>query len=383
MSRNFEQEYREMMNKQTPDLWDRIEAGVKASDRSNSVITGIDDLRKETEIKKEKKRFPNYYQVMAVAGVAACFAVLAVGAPAVKQSMHMEKEAEQGLTEAGLELPGDSSSAAVTSSAKSSSEKESSSAAAAQNDESSSVQAEASSSQVQTANEESSSKKSKKPEKEAAKDDSSATASQLNHDDEASSQPVQETADSTSVEASSDETASTSAAESTTKKKKKKTSSSDGHDVAVTSDADAQSGKPESDLETVAAKDDAASIAQADAKAQAEAEAKAQAEAEAKAQAEAEAEAQKAEEEKKEPVTYTGIVAKVSSMKESDGAIIYTFKIISDENGNFSKNKKIKVMSSESLEKGSSYVIAFSDDGTKKGSSTLYKLIAVSDFETE
>ena len=382
MSRNFEQEYREMMNKQTPDLWDRIEAGVKASDRSNSVITGIDDLRKETEIKKEKKRFPNYYQVMAVAGVAACFAVLAVGAPAVKQSMHMEKEAEQGLTEAGLELPGDSSSAAVTSSAKSSSEKESSSAAA-QNDESSSVQAEASSSQVQTANEESSSKKSKKPEKEAAKDDSSATASQLNHDDEASSQPVQETADSTSVEASSDETASTSAAESTTKKKKKKTSSSDGRDVAVTSDADAQSGKPESDLETVAAKDDAASIAQADAKAQAEAEAKAQAEAEAKAQAEAEAEAQKAEEEKKEPVTYTGIVAKVSSMKESDGAIIYTFKIISDENGNFSKNKKIKVMSSESLEKGSSYVIAFSDDGTKKGSSTLYKLIAVSDFETE
>ena len=378
MSRNFEQEYREMMNKQTPDLWDRIEAGVKASDRSNSVITGIDDLRKETEIKKEKKRFPNYYQVMAVAGVAACFAVLAVGAPAVKQSMHMEKEAEQGLTEAGLELPGDSSSAAVTSSAKSSSEKESSSAAA-QNDESSSVQAEASSSQVRTANEESSSKKSKKPEKEAAKDDSSATASQLNHDDEASSQPVQETADSTSVEASSDETASTSAAESTTKKKKKKTSSSDGHDVAVTSDADAQSGKPESDLETVAAKDDAASIAQADAKAQAEAEAKAQAEAEAKAQAEA----QKAEEEKKEPVTYTGIVAKVSSMKESDGAIIYTFKIISDENGNFSKNKKIKVMSSESLEKGSSYVIAFSDDGTKKGSSTLYKLIAVSDFETE
>ena len=382
MSRNFEQEYREMMNKQTPDLWDRIEAGVKASDRSNSVITGIDDLRKETEIKKEKKRFPNYYQVMAVAGVAACFAVLAVGAPAVKQSMHMEKEAEQGLTEAGLELPGDSSSAAVTSSAKSSSEKESSSAAV-QNDESSSVQAEASSSQARTANEESSSKKSKKPEKEAAKDDSSATASQLNHDDESSSQQVQETTDSTSVEASSDETASTSAAESTTKKKKKKTSSSDGHDVAVTSDADAQSGKPESDLETVAAKDDAASIAQADAKAQAEAEAKAQAEAEAKAQAEAEAEAQKAEEEKKEPVMYTGIVAKVSSMKESDGAIIYTFKIISDENGNFSKNKKIKVMSSESLEKGSSYVIAFSDDGTKKGSSTLYKLIAVSDFETE
>ena len=153
--------------------------------------------------------------------------------------------------------------------------------------------------------------------------------------------------------------------------------------MAVTSDADAQSGKPESDLETVAAKDDAASIAQADAKAQAEAEAKAQAEAEAKAQAEAEADAQKAEEEKKEPVTYTGIVAKVSSMKESDGAIIYTFKVISDENGNFSKNKKIKVMSSESLEKGSSYVIAFLDDGTKKGSSTLYKLIAVSDFETE
>ena len=88
MNRSFEQEYREMMNKQTPDLWDRIEAGVKASDRSNSVITGIDDLRKETEIKKEKKRFPNYYQVMAVAGVAACFAVLAVGAPAVKQSMN-------------------------------------------------------------------------------------------------------------------------------------------------------------------------------------------------------------------------------------------------------------------------------------------------------
>ena len=55
MNRSFEQEYREMMNKQTPDLWDRIEAGVKASDRSNSVITGIDDLRKETEIIKEKK----------------------------------------------------------------------------------------------------------------------------------------------------------------------------------------------------------------------------------------------------------------------------------------------------------------------------------------
>ena len=105
MSRNFEQEYRDMMNKQTPDLWDRIEAGVKASDRSNSVITGIDDLRKETEIKKEKKRIPNYYQIMAVAGVAACFAVLAVGAPAVKQSMHMEKEAAEGLTEAGMELP--------------------------------------------------------------------------------------------------------------------------------------------------------------------------------------------------------------------------------------------------------------------------------------
>ena len=381
MSRNFEQEYREMMNKQTPDLWDRIEAGVKASDRSNSVITGIDDLRKETEIKKEKKRIPNYYQLMAVAGVAACFAVLAVGAPAVKQSMHMEKEAAEGLTEAGMELPEDSSPETEISDTTSSSVKESSSAVAVQEAESSSAQAVDSSSQAQTANDESSSKKSKKPEKADAKDDSSATGSQLNHDEQTSSQPVQEPEGSTSVAQASNEQTSTSAAESTTKKKKKKTTSSSEHDVAVTSDADAQAAKPESDADAIAAKERAATIAEADAKEKEEAEAKAQAEAEAKAQAEAEA--KKAEKEKKEPVMYTGIVAKVSSMKESDGVIIYTFKVISDENGNFSKNKKIKVMSGETLEKGSSYVIAFSDDGTKKGSSPLYKLIAVSDFETE
>ncbi len=372
MNSSFEQEYREMMNNETPDLWDRIEAGVKASEKSNSVITGIDDLRKNSEVKKEKKLMANYYQIMAVAGVAACFAVLAVGAPAVRQSMHMEKEAMEGRTDADIQLPDDTSSSAVTADT-SSSEKESSSVAAAEDKESSSVLKEESSSRSQR--EVSSSKKEKKPEKKPEKDDSSATGSALNHEEK---QPVEENThitDSTSVvqETSSQAEGSSSQAEKTSKKKKK-SSSSTGTDEGVI---------PDSAIETELPSSDTSKAPEGPDKVELENRPDALSVTDDQTKTETDSSSQKTEEEKKEPVLYTGIVAKVSSKKESEGSIIYTFKVISDENGNFSKNKKIKVQSSEILEKGSSYVIAFSDDGSKTGSSVLYNLIAVSDFEAE
>ena len=372
MNKKFEQEYREMMNKEIPDLWDRIEAGVKASPRSNSVITGIDDLRKEKEVRKEKKRGSNYYQIMAVAGVAACFAVLAVGAPAVKQSMQMEKEAVEGRTEADIELEdGTSSSSSTQSGTSSSSEKEETKFNDQEDKESSSIQA-ADSSSAEDAEETSSKKKKKKPDKDREKDDSSATASELAKDDNAEAQSDQ-SADSTSaLTQSASEQASSSteqAAESTSKKKSKKTSSSTAEE-AVTSDADAETGKPESDVGVVA------SIASTDPDSQAST-------VETEVPEAAEKEKEKEEAESKEPVVYTGVVAKVTSVKESDGAVIYTFKVVSDENGNFSKNKKIKVVGGETLEKGLTYLIAFSDDGTKKGSSPLYKMISASETESE
>ncbi len=97
MSRKFEQEYRELMREQTPDLWSRIEEGVNNSPRSNGIIEFKPEgfSRKATEVKR--RRSVNHYQFRALAGAAACFVLLLIGIPALRTTMTAEKEAKENI----------------------------------------------------------------------------------------------------------------------------------------------------------------------------------------------------------------------------------------------------------------------------------------------
>lgn len=97
MSRKFEQEYRELMREQTPDLWSRIEEGVNNSPRSNGIIEFKPEgfSRKTTEVRK--RRSVNHYQFRALIGAAACFVLLLIGVPALRASITAEKNAAEEL----------------------------------------------------------------------------------------------------------------------------------------------------------------------------------------------------------------------------------------------------------------------------------------------
>lgn len=89
MSKNFEKEYKEYLNAQAPDLWDRIEAGVDAVERSTGVkqVAESEDMKKVVPIsakkskKGQKKRRVRYQHYRMIASVAACLFALVIIVP--------------------------------------------------------------------------------------------------------------------------------------------------------------------------------------------------------------------------------------------------------------------------------------------------------------
>ena len=89
MSKNFEKEYKEYLNAQAPDLWDRIEAGVDALERATA--KGQDGGTEEVEAlvssstsktkKERKKRRIRYQHYRMIASVAACLFALVIIVP--------------------------------------------------------------------------------------------------------------------------------------------------------------------------------------------------------------------------------------------------------------------------------------------------------------
>lgn len=91
MSKNLEKEYKQMMEDLSPDLWDRIEAGVNAGERANNVLT-FDSVSTERREAERPSKIRNFYQYRALAGVAACFVLLMIAVPTVRNSMLREKQ---------------------------------------------------------------------------------------------------------------------------------------------------------------------------------------------------------------------------------------------------------------------------------------------------
>ena len=73
MSKNFEGEYKEYLNAQAPDLWDRIEAGIDADK-----VVPISAQDSKNKKKKRKIRYQNYRMI---ASVAACLFALVIIVP--------------------------------------------------------------------------------------------------------------------------------------------------------------------------------------------------------------------------------------------------------------------------------------------------------------
>ncbi len=77
MSKNFEGEYKEYLNAQAPDLWDRIEAGVDAlGSAGQEKVTPITAGKAKKEKKKRRIRYQNYRMLVSVA--ACLFALILV-----------------------------------------------------------------------------------------------------------------------------------------------------------------------------------------------------------------------------------------------------------------------------------------------------------------
>lgn len=77
MSKNFEGEYKEYLNAQAPDLWDRIEAGVDAlGSAGQEKVTPITAGQAKKEKKKRRIRYQNYRMLVSVA--ACLFALILV-----------------------------------------------------------------------------------------------------------------------------------------------------------------------------------------------------------------------------------------------------------------------------------------------------------------
>lgn len=101
MSKNFEEEYKEYLNAQAPDLWTRIEAGVdalgavEASEKVVPISTG----------KKAKKKRQNkymYYRVLV--SVAACLFALVLIVPVYFLTRNAGKNADGAAAEAPMML---------------------------------------------------------------------------------------------------------------------------------------------------------------------------------------------------------------------------------------------------------------------------------------
>jgi len=414
MNKRFEQEYREFMEKNTPDIWDRIEAGVASSQRANSPISS--DAPKEVLQTKKIERFPkgkrpsNYYQLMAVAGAAACFALLAIGSPVVRESMRIDRQAQEGNEAPEEETQIEERSSKMTDT---DGEKTSDGRISAK-EEASDTQAVSEGSEVKAEETEAEASSSIQQVKQDAGDDvkteeKDPVQSSAVKDVSPEPQMVQTGSGTQSVEVKSGTTsvAEEKASTSSQKKKKKKSSSSEAPNYiasvqevegnTISSAVNAKSGSSSaaasgsssayvsssssalsesSSAKTTGAADEAAAAREvAEAAAAAAKAAQETAEAAAAEAEKAQAEASGSSEKKQETVVYSDVKVKVSSVKGSNGEIIYTLKVIEDGSGSFKKGKSLKMVSSTDLQKGCSYVISFADDGSKTGSKTLYTVL--------
>lgn len=85
MSKDFEKEYKEYLNAQAPDLWDRIEAGVDASEQKVPVMEEADakviPISGKKSKKARKKRKIRYQHYRMIVSVAACLFALVIAVP--------------------------------------------------------------------------------------------------------------------------------------------------------------------------------------------------------------------------------------------------------------------------------------------------------------
>lgn len=91
MSKNFEGEYKEYLNAQAPDLWDRIEAGVDALGAAgDEKVVPITTGKSKAEKKKRRIRYQNYRML---ASVAACLFALVLIVPVYFLTQNSGKDA--------------------------------------------------------------------------------------------------------------------------------------------------------------------------------------------------------------------------------------------------------------------------------------------------
>lgn len=102
MSKNFEEEYREYLNAQAPDLWGRIEAGIDAVSSSDERGTGNVVPIKSGKKKRKKKKQIRYQHYRAIASVAACLFALVMIIPVYMLTKSGEKD--QAASEAAEEI---------------------------------------------------------------------------------------------------------------------------------------------------------------------------------------------------------------------------------------------------------------------------------------
>lgn len=102
MSKNFEEEYREYLNAQAPDLWGRIEAGIDAVSSSDERSTGSVVPIKAGNKKRKKKKQIRYQHYRTIASVAACLFALVMIIPVYMLTKSGEKD--QAASEAAEEI---------------------------------------------------------------------------------------------------------------------------------------------------------------------------------------------------------------------------------------------------------------------------------------
>lgn len=91
MSKNFEGEYKEYLNAQAPDLWDRIEAGIDEAARTpQENVVPISAAKSKESKKKRRIRYQNYRMLVSVA---ACLFALIVVVPVYFLTRNAGKDA--------------------------------------------------------------------------------------------------------------------------------------------------------------------------------------------------------------------------------------------------------------------------------------------------
>ena len=93
MSRNFEEEYKEYLNAQAPDLWGRIEDGINALPRQNSAAeANVVPIRAGKKKRGKKKKQIRYQHYRTIVSAAACLFALLLIIPVYMLVKPSEKE---------------------------------------------------------------------------------------------------------------------------------------------------------------------------------------------------------------------------------------------------------------------------------------------------